>query len=153
MRSHGLPAVADDTTHLSFAVCSKVAVAAAENEIVGLHPTVPMSVRFTHIGVFPHPIGIVFVGTALNEQLQQLHESIHDRLEAIGAEYSKWYMPGRWTPHASLAMPVSSDNLGDAVQGLDHIDLPFSGYIESVHAVEVTGVERLEYTANGAQSR
>ncbi len=66
------------------------------------------------------PRGLVLARLAVvSGGLLSLHEAVHDAVAAGDAVDSPHTLPGRWTPHVTLASRLTPDQLAAAVETLD----------------------------------
>ena len=90
------------------------------------------------LDTFDTPQGFVlfFKGRATPE-LIDFHSRFDSLLEKFAKELGKYYRPGRWTPHCTLAWGLSSDPLLEAKEICQSYILPIVGHFVRVAIVEV----------------
>ncbi|MGH3660890.1 MAG: 2'-5' RNA ligase family protein [Micromonosporaceae bacterium] len=95
----------------------------------------PLPVQFSFVGHFD--TGPFWLGVVVTRELIDLHQAFHDALNAAGVASWAHYLPGRWTPHSTLAMRVTDEQLAPASK-LALAALPISGRIVAADIVRHT---------------
>lgn len=102
--------------HLSLAVFDRVEVSALCGLVEEFADRVHgYSSLFAAVGTFPGNEGVVFLAPAVSGELLALHGTFHRRLLDLGLETWEYYSPGRWIPHCTVALRLSSKALPEAV--------------------------------------
>lgn len=55
--------------------------------------------------------GTLFVAPALSAQLLDYHRNHHDYFKYFNDNDKSFYLPGKWTPHCTIASRLSDDNM------------------------------------------
>ena len=87
--------------HLSLAVLRSWELPAVLGALSGLPVAEPVHLQFQ--GVLAFPRGRVSLATAVGADLYRRQEAIARALLAAGLDLHKYYLPGRWIPHVSVA--------------------------------------------------
>ena len=70
---------------------------------------------FQSLGTFAGADGILFLAGTATAPMLTLHEQVSEALNRHGVTPWSHYLPGRWVPHCTLAMGLSSAQLPSAV--------------------------------------
>jgi 2'-5' RNA ligase len=90
--------------HLSYAVVHDGDVDAIEAGLRTLPDGGPVTMRFDGLGLFRR--GRSWLVPAVASDLVRRQESVVDAVEAAGAELHRYYEPGAWMPHCTVAPRV-----------------------------------------------
>ncbi|MGB3953938.1 MAG: 2'-5' RNA ligase family protein [Brooklawnia sp.] len=108
--------------HLSLAVLRSWELPAVLDALALLPVGEPVHLQFQ--GVLAFPRGRVSLATAVGAELYRRQEAIARALLAAGLDLHKYYLPGRWIPHVSVATRGSAQQLPEvAVTVLDAIPI------------------------------
>lgn len=55
--------------------------------------------------------GTLFIAPALSTELLDFHKSYHNYFKAFNDNVDSFYLPGRWSPHCTIASRLSEDNM------------------------------------------
>lgn len=124
-------------SHITFAVCPGIAFPCTEDVVLQSRLSAQLKVHFTHIGTFVNPVGVIFLGVAVSRPLLDIHEDVQTMLARHEIPASAWYQPGKWTPHCTIAMPIPTGNLADALDAVSKVELPTHGWLQSLHLTTV----------------
>lgn len=86
--------------------------------------TIPLSLRSLGLGMFLHPLPVIYSPVIRSLELTELHRVLWDRIRGMGGETFGLYAPERWIPHVTLAQfDLTRDNLMPACRTLADLDL------------------------------
>jgi 2'-5' RNA ligase superfamily len=88
-----------------------------------------------HVGVFPGPGGVVFLGVAPTVALLGLHAAVHAAVAATTSDLVSLYRPGTWVPHCTLA--IDATDPATFVRVLAAHPEPIRGRCQALHLVDV----------------
>jgi 2'-5' RNA ligase len=132
IRGAGLPA-SDVAPHVTLAVVEDADPTALARAFTAPPPD---RLEMVHLGAFPGPPGVVFLGVAPAAELVRLHEETWEAVAALGRGSDR-YRPGWWVPHCTLAMPLAPGDIGRAVDCLAAADLPFTVDVSQLAVADV----------------
>jgi len=69
-----------------------------------------ISVTLNILGTFINT-GTLFVAPTLSKELLDFHNNHHDYFGQFNKNDNSFYLPGRWTPHCTIASRLSEDNM------------------------------------------
>jgi len=103
--------------HVSLAVFEKVETGPLCHEIEELAADQPsIEVRLGSVGTFPSDEGVVFLAPVVTPEILEFHRRFHSRLQAIGVSSSRYYEPGFWVPHCTMAIGIEPSEVPRAIQ-------------------------------------
>ena len=74
------------------------------------------SVKLDAVGLFPGPMGVVYLAPVVTQHLLGIHKGFHQRAEAAGQVSDPYYRVGNWIPHCTIAQELSPEGLAEAVR-------------------------------------
>ena len=74
----------------------------------------PIEVMLSYIGVFPST-GVVFIGVVVTDTLLGLNQSLYNCLTGMGIVSTRYYHPGNWVPHCTVATALSVEKIADVL--------------------------------------
>ena len=89
------------------------------------------------VGAFPTPQGVIFLAPVVDENLLAVHAELCDRLALEGIAPNRYYQPGAWVPHCTVAQHVEAVHLGAALS----LTLELARDFEALEVVEIGVVE------------
>lgn len=92
-------------------------------------------VRLPALGIFAGLESVLYLAVAANQPLLDGHARLHREIGDHYAGVWEYYLPGRWVPHATLAMQLDGPTLSRAV-GLLHPYTELRAEIASVGLVD-----------------
>jgi hypothetical protein len=99
--------------------------------------TTPLPISLASWGLFPTaPEPVVFAAPVVTGALLALHERACAQLASVAQGPSAYYLPGRWTPHCSLAVHFPPERVMRAVELCRGLPLPLAGRFEAIGVVE-----------------
>lgn len=102
--------------------------------------TTPLPMALDHIGIFNTTEGVIFFAPTVTQALLELHIKFHD-LFAQFAQYAsnrwRYYLPGVWAPHCTLAFKLDANQLGQALRIAMQVQLPITLEARRLCIVEV----------------
>jgi len=136
----GIPSLGTGTQgwpwpHVSLLVCDHLDVGAAVTALAPLGAVPAPTLLFSSLGVFPSAGGVAFLGVVVTPALLDLHWRTHLALASIAQTTWEHYLPGRWVPHCTLAMPVAPKQM-EVVLATVGTALPIDGRGASLGAVD-----------------
>ena len=70
----------------------------------------PIDTHFDILGTFPMT-GTCFIKPTVTEELLNVHIKYHEQFKALSGNSSPYYLPGRWNPHCTLGIGLSTEKL------------------------------------------
>jgi 2'-5' RNA ligase len=70
----------------------------------------PIDTHFDILGTFPMT-GTCFVKPTVTEELLNIHSTYYKKFKAFNEKASPYYLPGRWSPHCTLGIGLSTEKL------------------------------------------
>ena len=103
--------------HLSLAVYPSVDSEALCRELASFARSFdPISLEFASIGVFPGNEGVVYSAPTVTPELLAAHRRYHDQMQRLAPNCMRYYHPGKWTPHCTIATGVNVERRSQAVE-------------------------------------
>ena len=125
--------------HLSLTVCDEMDVDAAAAGLQAVASGYPsLIVDLSHVGVFAGEANVVFAGVTLTDELLGLHALCRKALSPVSSSTWDHYLPNRWVPHCTLAMPVPRDKVGAAVAAVIGAGMPVAARARGIGIADVT---------------
>jgi 2'-5' RNA ligase len=119
--------------HVTLAVAESLLgadLAPLRSVLAAYQPTLNLYV----LGTFPGREGALFLGVTVTAELLAFHAEVHAALAGQPIEHWRYYQPGTWTPHCTLA------------EGLSRVEAPKAfgllfGYKPIAVTVSATGIK------------
>jgi 2'-5' RNA ligase len=130
--------------HVSLAIYSELNTALCAgllNSFAQTHS--PFALTIASLGIFPGEQAVVFLAPIVSSSLLDLHRQVHQLLQDTGTLPSAYYLPGRWTPHCTLATRVSPQLLSQALAVGLAMSFPLPISIEEIGVIEYPPVKHL----------
>ena len=91
-------------------------------------------------GRVPTDEGVLFLAPTASRALINVQEQVVDRLGQVGARVERYWLPGNWVPHCTLAIGIPRELIPSAV-GVCHAAFrPISGQLTRLSLFEVRPV-------------
>jgi 2'-5' RNA ligase len=124
----------DDATspppHITLAACSGLNTELFRVEAAGFAAHTPrLPCTLASIGIFPTVEGVLYLAPSITADLVQLQLEVVDRLRAVGAEIERYWLPGQWVPHCTLALGIPREEIATAVAGTLTGWQPLAGHL------------------------
>lgn len=140
----GVPSLATAThgrhvPHISLTVCNDLDVdgaAAALADALEARPATDLILSFP--GVFPGPPPVVFAGIVSTDDLLGIQHTARKAISPYASSVWDYYLPNRWVPHCTLAMPVDPAMVGAAVEAILGAGLPITARAVGVGIAEIS---------------
>ncbi|MDH3592281.1 MAG: 2'-5' RNA ligase family protein [Planctomycetota bacterium] len=100
-------------------------------------PVVPLSLAF--VGTFASDEGVVFLGPQVSPELIGLHTRMHDAFAGLG-ESLRYYRPGNWVPHCTVAWFLAAADIGTAIDRCRRASLPIAAQATHIGLVGLPDV-------------
>lgn len=120
--------------HVSLAVFDEAMEMDAELR-TAVAGSIGLPLRLGSLGVFPGNEGVVFFGVVVTHQLAALQRAVYDVVAVHAHGYWKYYEPGVWIPHCTLA--TGAHHPGDAFDALAPLDLPIDTACAAIELVDI----------------
>jgi hypothetical protein len=132
LAAHGLPSLATLThrlhqPHCSLTIAENLPVEAALTA-VGAVPGRPLPLRIESIGVFP-TMGTLFLAPVVTPELLAEQRRVHSAVTPHAEGPWPYFEPGAWTPHITLALRLTAEDLAVAVP-LVLAQIPITGTLD-----------------------
>lgn len=140
----GVPSLATAThgrhvPHISLTVCDELnvdAAAAALAEAADTRCATDLILSFP--GVFPGPPPVMFAGVVSTDDLLGIQAMARKAISPYASSVWEYYLPNRWVPHCTLAMPVDSAKVGLAVETVLCAGLPITARATAIGIAEIS---------------
>ncbi len=130
--------------HVSLAIYRELDVALCANLLDVFAAThAPFALTFVSLGIFHEGQIVVFLAPVASVALLDLHKEIHALLQGTGTFPAPYYLPGRWTPHCSLATRVPAELISQVVDIGLGVSFPLTFTIEEIGVIEYHPVKHL----------
>jgi 2'-5' RNA ligase len=120
--------------HVSLAVFDEAASMDGELQ-KAVTGAIGLPLRLGSLGVFPGPDGVVFFGVVVTHQLAAVQRSVYDVVAVHSRGYWRYYEPGVWIPHCTLA--TGATDPARAFAALAPLDLPIDTACASIELVDI----------------
>lgn len=70
----------------------------------------PIDTYFDILGTFPMT-GTCFIKPTVTKELLNIHIEYHEQFKSFNKKANTYYLPGRWNPHCTLAIGLSTEKL------------------------------------------
>lgn len=130
--------------HVTLVVADRVDVAGTERflkEFAANEPALPLT--FSSLGIFPADPAVAFLGPVVTPRLLDLHARFYRNVESLAQAPWPYYLPGRWVPHATLAMDLSIDAISSVVEASRRLPLPLHSRLVEIGLVEFRPTNQL----------
>ena len=139
----GVPSLASAThgqhvPHISLTVCNELDVEGATAALADAFDSrrgTDLELGFA--GAFPGPPPVLFAGVVSTDDLLALQHTARAAIRPWASSVWEYYLPDRWVPHCTLAMPVAVENVGLAIETVLHAGIPLTGRAQSIGIAEV----------------
>jgi hypothetical protein len=124
--------------HISLTVCNELDVESATAALADAFDNrrgTDLTLGFA--GAFPGPPPVVFAGVVSTDDLLALQHTARAAIRACASSVWEYYLPDRWVPHCTLAMPVRPDQVGLAIDTVLQAGVPLTGRAAAIGIAEV----------------
>jgi 2'-5' RNA ligase len=104
--------------------------------LAGVAP--PVSLTLDSYGVFPTSEGVLFLGVTVTEALLELHNTFHSWFTDYRDGLRGYYAPNRWTPHCTLGLGLTFEQMGAAMRACAAQTIPLVTPVTAFGLVEVS---------------
>jgi 2'-5' RNA ligase len=104
------------------------------NKFYGNKPKVAMSLNI--LGTFINT-GTLFLAPTLSTELLDLHRSHHNYFKEFNENENSFYLPGKWSPHCTIASRLSEDNMMKAFRYCKNNSNKIYGKLNEIALLEV----------------
>ena len=101
------------------------------------------NVRLSTLGIFPTDENVLFLSPAPTLQLLKYHQEFHRRLAKTNLRSSPYYVPENWTPHCSVEMNLSNEQLSTAIEFCSKTFKPIFGQFQEIGVIEFQPIKIL----------
>jgi 2'-5' RNA ligase len=103
----------------------------------------PFNVQLSAIGTFPTDENVLFLSPTPTLQLLTHHQEFHRRLAKSKLISSPYYVPENWTPHCSVEMNISDEQLPKAIKFYSKVFKPVIGQFQEIGVIEFQPIKSL----------
>ena len=134
----------DATPHLTLAICERLDVDAAARALAGFAAErAALPVMFSTVGAFPTDPTAVYLAPEPSSELLAAHRRVHDALTPLGEDFWRYYLPGLWSPHCTLAEGVPGRTVPKVIDACSGLTLPLRGSLDELGMVEFRPIHYL----------
>lgn len=94
------------------------------------------NIRFSSIGAFLTNPFILFLAPVMEQGLIILHERFNAHIKEVASKFVKYYLPGNWVPHCTLATRLSQNELNQALDVVVDDFKPFDVTVTQIGFVQ-----------------
>jgi len=87
------------------------------------------------IGIFTEPLA-GFFNVTVTVELLKIHGTVQKLMVKYGSDPVRYYLPGRWNPHCTLAPDLTKDKLSDFAKHTAGLQLPIEGIINRIGVID-----------------
>jgi len=87
------------------------------------------------IGIFTEPLAGIF-NVTVTDELLKIHRIVRKLMAAHGSDPVRYYLPGRWNPHCTLAPDLAKDKISDFSIYAAGLQLPIEGMITRIGVID-----------------
>lgn len=129
--------------HITLSGCNQLDISAylaTLQEFAAVTSVLP--VVMSSVGFFASQNSTLFLAPTVSRALLDLHDRHHSVAARFALQMSPHYLPGRWVPHATIALNLPPDFLVQAVEivAVEH-RLPVVGSLNEIGVVQVARPE------------
>lgn len=130
--------------HLSLCVYESLDLALTQKQLERFtRQTKTFPFELDAVETFPGSSGVVFLAPRPSESLVDLHVRFHTDFTAHRATASRYYLPGNWKPHCTIAEELSSNQVDQAIKICRNASLPICGQFIEMGLIEFRPVKRI----------
>ena len=102
-----------------------------------------IQLQFGSVGLFPNDLGVLFLAPRASIQLDHFHLDWCTAIEPLDLAVWDYYRAANWTPHCTLAVGLTPDQLGPAFDVCRSTPYPLSAEIREIGLVKLQPLERV----------
>jgi 2'-5' RNA ligase len=102
-----------------------------------------LNVSLASIGMFTTEYPVVFLAPTVTDDLLSFHKEFHDYFREFDGAAWDYYRPGKWVPHCTLAMNLSDEMVGKAIEITRRFSLPIRGALDRIGVLEFSPNKQL----------
>jgi len=130
--------VATVAPHVTLAACRNLDVEGFRPLLAELATRTPViATTLASLGVFASEQGVIFLAPTIAQELVELQLGILTRLQDLGAEVERYWLPGQWVPHCTVALGVSRELMSAAMGHAYEAFHPISASLTQLSAFEI----------------
>lgn len=129
------------THHITLGVYDKLNVAGLGSALSEIS-SMAVGLTFPAIGSFPSEQSVLFAAPIVTRELLDIHERYH-RLARSHGDCQKYYRPGSWFPHLTLAIQLNPHDLNAATNAISSQWTPITCKADFLQVVRFNPVETL----------
>lgn len=96
----------------------------------------PFKISFGSIGIFPEPVGVIFLAPTVTEELLRIHREFNDVFSDYRDQMWNYYLPGSWVPHCTLATDLLKKDIPLAMECILDNYQSLNAWVEEIGIVE-----------------
>jgi 2'-5' RNA ligase len=136
--------VANVAPHVTLAACGTLDVDAFRSRLAGVAERTPsVATTLASLGVFPTEERVIFLAPTISRELVDLQLHVIKQLHDIDAEIERYWLPGQWVPHCTLATGIPPELIATAMDGALKSLQPISASLLRLSLFEITSPRRL----------
>jgi 2'-5' RNA ligase len=123
--------------HITLAVCDDAdekAMCQVVRELA--QQTAAMPVILSSLGMFPSTESVLFLAPVVEPELLEVHRRADARLSEFTKTPWRFYKPGRWVPHCTLALKLPLEGVQRAIEILAESSFPITGELVEIGVSE-----------------
>ena len=106
----------DSKPHITLGIFNNFDMDKVEERIVQFSKSLsPFRLILGSIGTFPGKEGVLFLAPTVTNELLSIHDKFNNLFTEYQNEMWKYYQPGYWVPHCTLAINLSRKELQTAM--------------------------------------
>ena len=144
--SFGSPIIRESSVrpHITLLACDSMDVTTASTFLERIATITPsFAVSLGSFGLFPAPLPVAFLAPKVTSDLLALQARIFAEFSSLAAGCSSLYSPEQWIPHCTLALELSPQHLGFALDACRTFGLPLACIASEIGLVEYSPCRQL----------
>jgi len=128
--------------HITLSLFSSSDIARIENVIdMHIRDFSQFSIIWTSLGTFiPH---VLFAAPVVSEQIMNANKTVNRFIKPIAEHMDRYYQPGNWVPHTTLATKLTLESLSYAFEVAARKFMPLCGYANRIVLAECNPYKEL----------
>ena len=144
--SFGPPSMRDSSVrpHITLLACDSMDVTTASTFLERIATVTPsFAVSLGSLGLFPAPLPVAFLAPKVTSDLLALQARIFAEFSSLAAGCSSLYSPEQWIPHCTIALELSPQHLGFALDACRAFGLPLACIASEISLVDYSPCRQL----------
>lgn len=97
---------------------------------------VSIELKLSLLGMF-RQTGTLFFAPILTDELDAFHRQHHEFFQELKSQKVSYYQPGHWVPHCTIASRLSKDEMREAFDYCQNLEMNLEASIEEIALIEL----------------